>query len=249
MQYYLMQFILLFELVLYENGSLVHTFYDRQYPLPQHSLLFIRKDVMKHRIPPPPPSLKGAEMVAVYPSLLRIFDLHSFYHSLKSADLKTPKKEVRTFRNICKNIQIPNCEISLASFQYLIPILFQLNNTRLGQDGQMMAELRSRLPRSTLFASIDRHEVHQKNSPFAWMITIKTRIHFVFSFMLKFDNPSEIQICKRKQNRKGFWKQQYNYNDVIFTEHFNKFTDNRNLAKHRFCLRKGIGGHGPGSVF
>ena len=49
-----MSFILLFELVLYENGLLVHTFYDRQYLLPQHSLFFIRKDVMKHSPPPPP---------------------------------------------------------------------------------------------------------------------------------------------------------------------------------------------------
>ena len=37
-----MSFILLFELVLYENGSLVHTFYDRQYHLPQHSLFFMQ---------------------------------------------------------------------------------------------------------------------------------------------------------------------------------------------------------------
>ena len=97
--------------------------------------IFYPKGRHEAQDPPPPPSLKGAETVAVYPSLKRIFDLHSFYHSLKSADLKTPKKKVRTFRNICKNIQIPNCEISLASFHYLIPILFQLNNTRLGQDG------------------------------------------------------------------------------------------------------------------
>ena len=46
--------------------------------------------------PPPPPSLKGAETVAVYPSLLRIFDLHPFYHSLKSADLK-PHQNQYTF--------------------------------------------------------------------------------------------------------------------------------------------------------
>ena len=71
-----MSFILLFQLVLYENGSLGHTFYDRQYLLPQHSLFLIRKDVMKHKFPPPPPSLKGAETIAVYPSLLRMFDLY-----------------------------------------------------------------------------------------------------------------------------------------------------------------------------
>ena len=74
-----MSFILLFQLVLYENGSLGHTFYDRQYLLPQHSLFLIRKDVMKHKFPPPPPpppSLKGAETIAVYPSPLRMFDLY-----------------------------------------------------------------------------------------------------------------------------------------------------------------------------
>ena len=64
--------------------------------IPSTPTFFIRKDVMKHRIPPPPPSLKGAETVAVYPSLLRIFDLHSFYHSLKSADLK-PHQNQYTF--------------------------------------------------------------------------------------------------------------------------------------------------------
>ena len=54
-----MSFILLFQLVLYENGSLVHTFYNRQYLLPQHSLFLIRKDVMKHKFPPTTPFSKG----------------------------------------------------------------------------------------------------------------------------------------------------------------------------------------------
>ena len=71
--------------------------------------------------PPPPTSLKGLETVAMYPSLLRIFDLHFFiivwnprilsliwtnipFCLIFGVICKTLKKTGRAFRNIGKNI-------------------------------------------------------------------------------------------------------------------------------------------------
>ena len=50
------------------------------------------------------------------------------------------------------------------------------------------------------------------------ILTTRTRIHFVFSFIFKFANASEVYttkavICIRKQYPEGFWK--YTVNDSI----------------------------------
>ena len=171
--------------------------------------------------PPPPPSLKGTETVAVYPSLLRIFDLHFFIIVWNLRILSLIRTNLR-FCLISGVISKTEEERSCLLKYWRKYINSQLRNqprffplSHLNSFSTKQRQTRSRwldddgveeqITRSTLFMSIDRHEVHQKNSPFAWMIAIKTRIHFVFSFVLKFDNPVRLKFAQESKTVKDSW--------------------------------------------